>query len=247
MTDRHDFTVFSPSEASSSGADARRFVRHARSAALATLDAARKTPFASLVAIATDAQGDPILLLSQLARHTKNLRQDAAASLLISNPASGTDPLTTTRVTLQGRIVQQQAADVGDRFLMWQPEAADYAGFSDFGFYRMAVESVHVVAGFGRIQSSMREAYLVKPGDALTMSPSELSDINGQCEEAIAKQWCALTGQDGAPLNRTPRIVLADGDGCLLSDGEAVARLTLVTPIRSASDLKCALEKSAVA
>lgn len=144
---------------------AQRLLAEARTARLATaLPGARPEergwPYASLVLIACDADGRPILLLSDLAEHTKNIRSDPRVSLLIDgadapgNPAI--DPLAAPRVTLLGRA--QPIEDAAQRttlrtlFLARHPEAAVYADFTDFRFYRVIVERAHLVAGFGRIR-----------------------------------------------------------------------------------------------
>lgn len=133
-------------------AAARLILRQARTGALATL-LPNGAPFATLVTVATDPVGAPVLLLSSLAVHTINLAADARASLLLEGQAIG-DPLQGGRVTLNGsfRLVPRSADTlIRRRFLARQPEARLYAGFRDFDFWQMAVEDAHLVAGFGRI------------------------------------------------------------------------------------------------
>ena len=106
----------------------------------------------SFVLNACDHEGRPLLLLSDLAEHSRNIEADDRVSLLIDGTAGLADPLTGPRLTVLGRA--RRSADVSHRkgFLEAHPEAALYADFSDFSIYHVAVDSAHLVAGFGRIQ-----------------------------------------------------------------------------------------------
>lgn len=140
---------------------ARRMLTDARDATLATSFVGarpeeRGWPYASLVLVATDAMGMPLLLLSDLAEHTKNLRDDPRVSLLIDNTAGHADRLAAARLTLLGhaRVIADDAerADARTRFLARHPSAANYADFKDFRFHRVTLDRAHLVAGFGRIR-----------------------------------------------------------------------------------------------
>lgn len=154
-------TIDLPAPANSAAADAARLVTASGKAALATLDAANGHPYVSLVTVGLDEAGRPLMLLSQLARQTKNLDADARASLLfepVFNPAiaAASDPLAGARVTLIGRVHAIASDDPGltsarERFLARHPDAAMYAGFSDFRFFRLELATAHFIGGFGRI------------------------------------------------------------------------------------------------
>tara|TARA_R110000824_G_scaffold118960_12_gene271844 strand:+ start:5121 stop:5585 length:465 start_codon:yes stop_codon:yes gene_type:complete len=125
-------------------------------ASLATL-LADGAPFASLVTFAMLDDGSPVLLLSRLAQHTDNIRRDPRASLLVSTLGqnTGEDTQTLARATFTGRLkpVDQvdMQLDARAAFLARHPSAETYIDFKDFGFYRLAIDQVHVVEGFGRI------------------------------------------------------------------------------------------------
>lgn len=132
----------------------RELLRAADRGALATaLPAAayQAWPYASLVLVAVAADGSPILMLSDLSEHAKNIAADNRVSLLIDGTAGRKDPLTGPRVTLLGRAMRSKDADLKARFLARQPAAKLYAGFGDFHVYRVEVTRAHFVAGFGRI------------------------------------------------------------------------------------------------
>lgn len=130
---------------------ARELVADASRAALATLDE-RGAPYASLVLVADDGVGNALLLLSNLAEHTKNLARDPRASLLVE-PADVTgDRLAAARVTLVGKIARLDDDAARAKYVARHPSAAMYAAFKDFAMYRLDVERAHLVAGFGRIE-----------------------------------------------------------------------------------------------
>lgn len=140
---------------------ARRMLAGARDATLATAFVGarpeeRGWPYASLVLVATDAMGMPLLLLSDLAEHTRNLRDDPRVSLLIDDTKGHEDRLAAARLTLLGHasVIADEAerADARARFLARHPSAATYADFKDFQFYRVTLDRAHLVAGFGRIR-----------------------------------------------------------------------------------------------
>jgi putative heme iron utilization protein len=131
------------------GAKARALLRQAQRASLATL--MEGSPYASLVLVAEDEDCAPVLLLSDLAEHAKNLKRDARASLLIDGSAGLAEPLAGPRVTLIGRMERSGENRLKTRFLDRHPSAATYAGFGDFACYRMNVDRAHLVEGFGRI------------------------------------------------------------------------------------------------
>jgi putative heme iron utilization protein len=108
-------------------------------------------PFVSLVLPGRDAEGRPLLLLSDLSDHAKNLRRDPQASLLYDGTAGLAEPLTGARVTLIGRVAPADDAENRRRYLEAQPSAESYAAFGDFHLYRFEIAEALLVAGFGRI------------------------------------------------------------------------------------------------
>src|SRR5215470_16228516 len=130
---------------------ARGLLRRADRAALATRLGPEGWPYASLVLLAVDHDGAPLLLLSDLAEHSRALAADPRLSLLIDATAGLDDPLTGPRLTLLGTAARTTLKQPGRRFLARHPAAELYAGFADFHLYRVAVSRAHLVAGFGRI------------------------------------------------------------------------------------------------
>jgi putative heme iron utilization protein len=125
----------------------------ARTGALATvsLDPAG-FPFGSLVAYAADDVGRPLLCLSDLAEHSRNLGADPRASLMAAAEGGG-DPLALARVTVLGSVVELHGDARGDALRIYRDRHPDafYAAFADFRLYRLDVASVRYVGGFGRM------------------------------------------------------------------------------------------------
>src|SRR6202050_1213428 len=132
---------------------AKGLLRATRAGALATIDRNTGHPFASLVNVATDGEGAPLILVSRLSTHTANLEVDGRASLLLASAGKG-DPLAHPRRTLLGTF-QHLARDddreprVRRRFLARHPKSELYAGFADFSFWRLDAVSPPLNGGFG--------------------------------------------------------------------------------------------------
>lgn len=129
---------------------ARTLLSKAPRASLATLTMTG-APYASLVLTADDGAGAPLLLLSDLAEHTKNLARDPRAALLVESVEQADEPLAAPRATFLGEAARFDDAAAKASFVARHPSAATYAGFKDFALYRLAIARIHVVAGFGRI------------------------------------------------------------------------------------------------
>ncbi|GBD42152.1 hypothetical protein HRbin39_01541 [bacterium HR39] len=137
----------------------RGLLRHERRAALATLDA-DGAPYVSLVAPASDVDGTPLLLISRLAPHTRNILRDPRVALLFDGTRRLVDPLAGRRMTVQGRAVREEDPRARARWSRLHPEAALYRDFADFQLFRVEVERVHLVAGFARVAE-------LEPGEVL--------------------------------------------------------------------------------
>ena len=144
---------------------ARRLLAGARHGALATLEPGSGHPLASRSAVALDADGAPLLLLSALSAHFGALEADPRCSLLVGEPGEG-DPLAHPRLTVTGvaRRLERgapEAARVRERWLAAHPKAALYVDFADFAFWRLEPQRGSLNGGFGR-------AYRLGPQDLLS-------------------------------------------------------------------------------
>jgi hypothetical protein len=106
-------------------------------------------PFGSMMPFAVDDLGRPVFLISSMAMHTQNLNQDGRASLLITQPDVAGDPLGAARLTLVGTAGVAPAPEVRDLYLSRYENARYWHEYSDFAYYRLEVEGVYFIGGFG--------------------------------------------------------------------------------------------------
>jgi hypothetical protein len=200
---------------------ARALGRRAFKGSLATIDRAGGYPYASLITLATDASGAPTFLVSTLARHTANLAADARASVLIDETSALADPLQGARVTLHGRAAPVSDEGVKRRFLARHPEAAVYAGFPDFAFWRLDVEGAHYIGGFGRIfDLAPAELLLALDGASslVAAEPEIIAHMNADHADALELYANVLAGASGSGWRMTG----IDPEGFdIARDGEA--------------------------
>jgi hypothetical protein len=194
------------------GNEARALLRRGLTGTLASLHHETGIPYGSLVNVATDVEGQPLLLLSRLAWHTQNLLADPRASLLIAEmPASG-DALTGQRVTVLGEFEPYGSAQAMRRYLAHHPEAEGYATFGDFGMWRMKARVIHAVAGFGRIETIEPDEVFPSASEIGSIEEGAVAQINAICSPCQKQHLLEATlGQPG-PW----KVTAIDGDGCTL-------------------------------
>lgn len=220
----------------------KRLIRETQTGALATLDE-DGGPYASLVQLATLPDGAPVLLLSRLARHTRNLARDNRVSLLVDERRQG-DELQGARAGLKGRIhaltAPEAVATARRRYLERHPDAAGFADFSDFAFYRIEVESAHLVAGFGRIVDVEGPALATRVDDAaevLAAEESAVAHMNADHGDAVQLYALHLIGTGPGHW----KLIGLDPEGCDLMDGTFVRRLDFARRVTSAREMRAEL------
>ena len=219
---------------------ARRVLRLAAIGSLATLDE-DGFPFASLVTVATAADGEPLFLLSDLAVHTRNLKRDPRASVLLVGPGGEAgDPLAGARLTVTGTLAADAEPGHRRRFVSRHPDSATLAEFSDFNLYRLNVAWSHLVAGFGRIVDLKRADLLVDVADCadlLASEPSAIEHMNEDHAEALSLYATRLLAMPAGDWTATG----VDPDGLDLSAGALRARLAFPEKIRTGGELRAML------
>ena len=225
------------------GSEAKRLIRAARRGALATKDADSGAPYASLVAVATAPDGAPLLLLSGLARHTKNLTAEPRVSLLVEDVGLA-DPLAGARVTIWGTISATGDAGARRRYLARHPSAEAYAGFGDFSFYRIEPEGAHLVAGFGRISTLPRADIVTDISDAGELVSAEegaVAHMNEDHADALRLYATKLLGAPEADW----RCDGLDPEGVELSANGRALYLRFPEPVRGPESLRQVLKQLA--
>ncbi len=197
-------------------------------------------PYASLVLVACDHDATPVLMISALAEHTRNIAKDPRVSLLIEATQGYDDPLEGPRLTVLGRAETTDLARHRTRFLARHPAAARYADFGDFACYKVAIERAHLVAGFGRIDWIDGSVLLFDATGAASLAevePSILEHMNRDHAEAISLYASALLGLEAGAWVRTG----IDPEGCDLRRGARVARVAFDAPISESGEARSAL------
>jgi putative heme iron utilization protein len=224
-------------------AAAKKLLREGRCGALATLMTESGDPYCSLVNVATAADGSPLLLISRLAVHTRNVLADHRVSLMIDERREG-DPLQGARIMLSGAAAVTSDPDARRRYLDRQPEAAMYAGFSDFSFYQIALKSAHLVAGFGRIVDLAPADILTVTDDAaelVSAEPDVIAHMNQDHLDTCRLYATKLLGaRDGAW-----RCVGCDPEGLELQLDRMALRLAFPQRVRAPGVLRAVLKQMA--
>jgi putative heme iron utilization protein len=131
----------------------RALLENERNGVLATLSASRNGwPFASVAPYALSESGEPLLVLSSLAEHTRNVQVDARASLLIQDRASLDDPQAGARVTILGTVELVAAPELESmqrRYTEKHPQAEGYLALGDFRLYVLRIAEARFIGGFG--------------------------------------------------------------------------------------------------
>ena len=172
---------------------ARSLLRRSRQGALATLMPGSGDPYCSLVNLASHPDGSPILLISRLAVHTKNILADPRVSLMLDERAEG-DPLEGSRIMLAGRAEEaggEAVALLRRRYLNAHPSAEAFVDFKDFSFFRIAPSGAHLVAGFGRIIDLQPAQFLTDITDAAELLAARLHSAPRPGQQIFAGQSAA--------------------------------------------------------
>lgn len=217
----------------------RSLLRRSRQGALASLMAGTGDPYCSLVNVASHPDGSPILLISRLALHTRNLLGDARVSLMLDERAEG-DPLEGARIMLAGRA-EEAGADqlpiLRRRYLNAHPSAEAFVKFKDFSFFRIRPTGAHLVAGFGRIVDLEPEQFLTDISDAGAVLEAEqgaVEHMNADHRDAINLYATRLLGAEAADWSCTG----CDPDGMDLRAGTVTLRLDFPERITGPGELR---------
>lgn len=226
----------------------RSLLARSRQGALATLMPQNGDPYCSLVAVASWPDGSPILLISRLAVHTKNILNDPRVSLMLDERAPG-DPLEGARIMLAGTAeeAQDDTELLKRRYLAAHPSAEEFAGFRDFSFFRIRPSGVHLVAGFGRIVDLAPRDFLTDLTGAealLEAEPDIVAHMNADHADTMNLYAVKLLGA----AEGTWRCTGCDPQGLDLQDDRRTLRLDfpqrIVTPAALRQALKALADRA---
>jgi putative heme iron utilization protein len=222
--------------------EARTLVASTNQATLATLTV-DGDPWASFVTYGTLDDGSPVLCVSRLAEHGRNLDADPRASLAIVQPDPPADPLASARVTLAGVARRPEGgalAAAREAHLAGVPAARYYIHYSDFSLWVLDVQRVRWVGGYGRMDSADGESYAAAVPDPIaTVAPGAVAHLNADHADALLAMARALGGYPDATA---ATCTAADRFGLDLSvdtpRGRATSRIGYAEPLQAASELR---------
>lgn len=227
---------------------AKTLLRSARFGAIATLEAGTGVPFASRVGVATDVDGTPLILVSQLSAHTQAILADPRCSLLLGEPGKG-DALAHPRITLICNAARLETgsperARAERRYLNRNPKAKLYVGLGDFAFFRLEVERASLNGGFGKAYLFTRENLIVDGRTVDELAENEQRAVDHMNEDhldAIANYARHYAKSDGGGWTMTG----IDVDGFDLSAGDQTRRVFFSEPLNDADDMRMRLVEMA--
>ena len=217
---------------------ARTLVSEANTGTLCTLTE-EGYPYGSYVTFALES-ADPVFLISRIAAHTQNLEREKRASLLVHEDGA-TDPLSNGRVTLVGLAAQlEDDAAAREAFLEVHPQSAYYVDFIDFSFWRLAVESVRYIGGYGRMSWVKLEAW--RDADLDPIAPhaegiiTHMNDDHADALVAYARAFTRATDAEEVAMTGVDRYgfelsVAIDG-------GRRPARIAFDDPVMTPTDAR---------
>lgn len=202
-------------------------------------------PYGSAVSYAVDDAGAPIVLVSDMAEHTVNVRGDDRVSFLVAaDTPDGDDPLSTARMTLVGRMrLLDDPGASREAYLAAHPYASYYADFTDFGFWRLDVEQCRFVGGFGHMSWVSGDAYAAATVDPVAPeAEAVIAHMNADHAEANLLYATTLAGLADATA---AHMVGIDRHGITLRvetpEAPRMARLGFPEPLESADQARPAV------
>lgn len=229
-------------------------LRQAKHGSLATLEPESKHPLASRVTVATDVDGTPVILISELSSHTPALMNDPRCSLLLGEIGVG-DPLAHPRMTLicSAKQLDRQSNEgqrAKKRFLRRHNAAALYADFGDFHFFKLEIERANLNGGFAKAYALKADDFVLKD-EPLCAAFAEAEDgviehMNEDHQKAIA-HYAKTAAPDLVAKNHEAIWLITgiDPDGIDLKAGDIALRIPFEDAPIQAEDIRAVLVEMA--
>ena len=200
-------------------------------------------PWCSLVVYGPMADGNPVLLVSTMAEHGRNLAHDPRASLALNDPSAPGDPLDRPRITLAGRAVRPEGArrqEALDAHVAAIPGAMLYAGWDDFTLWVLEVQRVRWVGGFAVMDSVSAEDYrAAEPDPTQPVAAKSVAHLNKDHADALLAIARELGGTRGAVAAICTGIDRYGIDlSCTGAGQSAAARVLFDAPLQKAADVR---------
>lgn len=204
------------------------------------------SPWASIVQYGTMDNGSPVIIVSTLALHGRNLAADKRASLAVAAPVpKGHDPGDSGRVTLAG-VVEEPLGDEREEakqaFFKEFPAAEAYAEFGDFAIYVLRVDKVRWVGGFGRMASATPADFATAEPDPVAKNADyAVEHMNEDHADALLAMARAFTGHTDTTEAKALRADRYGMDlGIVTPRGETMTRVAFTEPVDAPDGLRAA-------
>jgi putative heme iron utilization protein len=221
--------------------EARRLLLACYDGVLSTLSVALPGyPFGSVVPFCLDRQGLPVILIADIAQHTKNVASDPRTSLIVFD-RSAPDLQANGRLTLLADAIPVAAdeRDVADRYYRFFPAARDYHLTHGFQFWRLQPRRLRFIGGFGAI-------HWLEPAGVCHANPFSADAEHGMVEHmnddhvATMRRYCQ-TFHNVDCGDVAPRFAGCDAFGCHLVVGDRVLRIPFDQPVTTPMEARQAL------
>jgi len=187
-------------------------------------------PFGSVAPYCLDADGCPLLLISDIAQHTKNLRADARSSFIVMQ--GGEDIQAGARLTLVGDcrpLPPENVEAAAARYYRYFPEARDFHRTHDFHFFRLVPARCRYIGGIGRIHWLAADAVLRANPFTAEREAGIVGHMNDDHADAL-RHYCQQAGI-ALPAEVAPVMTGIDAEGLHLRLGARIVRIPFDAPV----------------
>lgn len=195
-------------------------------------------PFGSVAPFCPDRHGRPLLLVSSIAEHTRNMKADPRVSLIVTE--SGEDSQEGGRLTLVGSaraLTGDEEVEAGARYFRRFPHAAGYRKAHDFSFFRLEPTRLRFIGGFGQIHW-LEPDTVCRPNPFDGPAEDRMAAHMNQDHADALRDWCRW---QGVAVTAEPRLAAIDGEGCDVLVGKTLMRIDFDAPVQSADEVRRAM------
>ena len=194
-------------------------------------------PFGSVTPYCMDRMGRPLIYISPIAQHTKNIMADPRVSLTVLERTETDDVQSQGRVTYIANAseVPGDDRDSSERYFRYFPSARQYDRTHAFEFFRLEPVRVRFIGGFGQI-------FWVEPHEfmlANPFSPMEESRIIQHMNQDHPDVVRRMVDGDSAEM------VGIDAEGFDVLSSDRKTRVSFATPVYSVEEARRAFVQMA--
>lgn len=197
-------------------------------------------PFGSVIPYCLDRQGRPVMLISRIAQHTKNILANPKVSLIVTE-GDADDAQTVGRMTCLGDVIKavEDDVDTAERYYRYFPQSRDYHKTHDFDFYYIDLVRVRYIGGFGKIHWVEKEDFLLSNPFNATEETRIVEHMNSDHSEAL-HHYCKLRRIE-LKNGHAPIMAGIDSEGFHLRIGSRIHWIGFDAPVHSTTEVRNAL------